>query len=71
MRYGKEAPDVEVEGVIETETAKAVLFKSYFGTTNDEGCWLPKSQIRSREKIPSGGERLVISDWIAGKNGLK
>ena len=56
----------EIEGEIEARTPKAVLFHPTIG----EKCWIPKSQIVNEYPVGDDKFVLVITEWIAKKNGL-
>jgi hypothetical protein len=59
---------IEVEGHIEVQTAKAVLFFPTIG----EKCWIPKSQIVSMSEPDTEGNLMIeMTQWIARKNGLE
>lgn len=66
-RIGDET--VEIEARIETSTAKAHLIEPTMGPAQ---LWLPKSQIvKMDEPHDDDGNRIiVITKWIADKNGL-
>ena len=57
---------LEVENV-EKESEKAFLF-----IVHGEKMWMPKSQIRSKEEVSEGQQKITgeISEWIAGEKGL-
>lgn len=59
---------VAIEGKVMHQTPKAYLIEATLGGEY----WLPKSQIVSMSDPDIDGNReIVITDWIAGKNGLK
>jgi len=65
MRRDSEPP-ITLHGYIETQTARAVLFKAHHW---DEAQWLPKTQV-TIDRDPSSDEATVkIAGWLARKNG--
>lgn len=67
MGYRNGDETVAVEGKIEMTTAKAYLVHFTLGGE----CWLPKSQVVSMEEPDMDGNRnIIITQWIAEKNGL-
>lgn len=59
---------IELEGIVETSTAKALLFN---GVNMDEPAWIPKSQCEIASEAARSGEltTLRVKAWIARKNG--
>jgi len=56
---------VELDGRIETETERAVLFDDGRQTV-----WLPLSQISERDDHRDGTVTLEIPEWLAEREGL-
>lgn len=68
MGYRSGDETVEFEGKVEVTTAKAYLIIPTMGPAE---VWLPKSQVISMSDADMDGNRtLVITEWIAKKNGL-
>lgn len=58
---------VLTDGVVEFGTEKAILIDSPWTA---EPCWLPRSQIVAQYQIGIGVWEFIITEWIAGKNGI-
>lgn len=68
MAYNDVTDTYELEGRIETSTAKATLIEF---TNTGEQVWVPKSQIHGQR--PSDSKDLFLFDisaWLAKKNNL-
>jgi len=60
--------DVELEGVVENHSAKAVLFRA---DTWDKAEWIPRSQselVMQPESDVPGAAVLYVRRWLARKN---
>ena len=71
MGFRSEEPDVEFEGVIESTTAKAVLFQA---DEWDKAEWLPRSQctiVPDHDSDTQGKATVFIKAWLVEKNGWK
>lgn len=56
----------ELEGIVETQTAKAYLIEF----TNGKKCWVPKSQCELLGDLEEGKGMFRIKEWFVEKEKL-
>ena len=66
MRYSN-GVDLQFSGIIEFNTAKAILFQDWFW---NEPQWFPRSQITVTQVFEEDEVTITASEWICGKNDL-